>query len=99
MEGLCFTQVEEAVDCGRRQGRNGGSIGSDCHQDDALGRWWETVPTLGLLFHLALGGNDGAERFCGVQPSCYVSQDARETHVVLWRWLGRRGEVDVCLMT
>ena len=51
--------VAEAVDCGRRRGQNGGSIGSARLQDDALGRQWETVPSRGLLFRLALGGNDG----------------------------------------
>ena len=30
-------------------------------------RWWEKVPTLGLLFRLAMGGGDGAERFRSVQ--------------------------------
>ena len=54
------------------------------------------VPPLGLLFHLVPGGDDGAERFCGVKPGRFVGQDARETHVVLWSQLGRRGEVDVC---
>ena len=56
------------VDCGRRQGRNVGFFGSARRQDDALGRWWETVPPLGLLFRLALGIDNGADRFCGGQP-------------------------------
>ena len=83
------------MDYGRRQGRNGGSGGSAHRQDDALGRWWETVPPLGILFHLALGGDNRADRFCGVQPGSHVGQDACETHMVLWRQLGWRGEVDV----
>ena len=87
------------MDCGRRQGRNGGSGGSARCQDDALGYWWETVPPLGLLFRLALGGDGGAERFHGVQLGRHVGQDSRETHVVLWSRLGRLGEVDVCPMT
>ena len=66
--GPSIPRVEEAVDCGMRRGRNGGSSCSAGRQDDALGRWWETVPPLGLLFCLAVGGDDGAERFYGVQP-------------------------------
>ena len=62
MEGCCITRVDEAVDCGRRQGQNGGSLGSARRQDDALGRWWEMVPPLGILFRLAMGGDNGAER-------------------------------------
>ena len=62
MEGYRIPCVEEAVDCGRRRGRNGGYVGSSCRQDDALGRWWEAVPPIDLLFRLALGGVDGAER-------------------------------------
>ena len=46
-----------------------------------------------------MGGDNGAERFCSVQPGRHVSQDAHETHVVLWSRLWRRGEVDVCPMT
>ena len=84
------------MDCGRWQGRNVGSGGSACLQDDATGRWWETVPPLGLLFRLVIGGDDGVERFCSVQPGPHVGQDAHETRVVLWSWLERRGEVDVC---
>ena len=82
--------------CRGRRGRNGGSGGSAFRQNDALGRWWEAVPPLGLLFRLALGGDDRADLFRGVQPVRHVGQDARETHVVLWSRLGRRGEVDVC---
>ena len=84
------------MDVGGRRGRNGGSGGSACRQDDVLGCCWEAVPPLGLFSRLVLGGDDGAERFQGVQPDCHVGEDARETHVVLWIWLGRRGEVDVC---
>ena len=46
-----------------------------------------------------MGGDDGAERLRGVKPGRHVGQDARETHVVLWIRLGRRGEVDVCPTT
>ena len=60
-----------------------------------LGRWWETVPPLGLLFHLALGGDDRSELLCGVQPGRHIFQDAHETHVVLWRRPGRSGEIAI----
>ena len=50
-----------------------------------LVHWWETVPPLSLLFRLALGGDNGSERFCGVQPDCSR--------------LGWRGEVGVCPTT
>ena len=99
MEGRRIPCVEVVVDCGRRRGRNGGYISSARRQDDALGRWWETVPPLGLILRLALGSDDGVERFYGVKPGRYLDQDACETHVVLWIRLGRRGEVDVCPMT
>ena len=62
-----------------------------------MGCWWEAVSPLCLFFRLALGGNEGAERFRGVQPVHQVGQDACETHVVLWGRLGQRGEVYVCL--
>ena len=91
MEGHLIPRVEEELDCGRRQGRNGGYGGSARRQDDVLGRWWETVPPLGLLFCLALGGDNGAERFCGVQLGRHVRQDARKTHVVLWTGLSSMG--------
>ena len=87
------------MDGGRRRGWNGYSAGSDRRQDDALGRWWEIVPSSGLLFYLTMGGDDGAERFCGLYPGRHVSQDHRKTHVVLWSRLGRRGEVGVCPWT
>ena len=45
--------------------------------------WYEAVPPLCLFFHLAMGGNDGAERFHGVNPGRHVGQDSRETTVVL----------------
>ena len=48
------------------------------------------------LFRLALGGDDGVERFCGMQLGRHVSQDAHEIQVVLWGRLGRLGKVDVC---
>ena len=83
------------MDGGGRQGWNGGSGGSACRQDDALGCSWEAVPSLCLFFCLALGGDNVAERFRGVQPGCHVGKDARETQVVLWGRLGRRGKVDV----
>ena len=57
------------------------------------------VPSFGLIFRLALGGDDWVEHFCGVKPGRYVGQDARETHVVFWIRLGRRGEVYVCSTT
>ena len=84
------------MDGGGRRGRNGGSSGSARRQDDALGCWWEAVPPLCLFFRLAMGSNDGAERFRGVQPGRHVGQDNRENQVVLWGRLGRRGKVDVC---
>ena len=64
-----------------------------------MGRWWETVSPLGILFCLALGGSNRAERFCDVQLGRHVGQDTRETHVVLWIRIGRCGEVDVCPTT
>ena len=79
------------MDCGERQGQNGGSGGSACRQYDALGRWWEAVPLLGLLLHFSLGGDGRAERFRNVQLVCHVVQDARETHMVLWSRSGWRG--------
>ena len=45
--------------------------------------WSETVPSLGILFRLALVGDDGAEHFHDVQSSGHVGQDACETHVFL----------------
>ena len=83
------------MDGGGRRGRNGGSGGSARRQDDALGCWWEAVPLLCLFLRLALGGDDGVERFRGVQPGRHVGQYSRDTLVVLWGWLGRRGNVDV----
>ena len=80
----------------RRRVRNGGSVGGARRQDDALGRQWETVPSLGLLFCLALGSNDGEERLHGFKPGCHIGQAARETHVVLWGRLGWYGGVGVC---
>ena len=61
-----------------------------------MGCWWETVPSLGLLFHLSPGNEDGSERFNSVEPGRHVSQYVRETHMVLWVRLGRHGEVGVC---
>ena len=78
------------MDGGGRRGRNGGSSGSARRQDDALGCRWEAVPPLCLFLRLALGGNDGTERFGGIQLGCHVGKDARETQVVLW---GRRGRL------
>ena len=75
--------VEEAMDCRSRRGWNGGSVGSACREYDVLGRWWEMVTPLGLLLRLTLGGNDGVERFCSLQPGIHVGQDACETHMVL----------------
>ena len=57
------------------------------------------VSSLGLLFRLALDSDNGAEHFRGVQPGRHVGQYARETHVVLWGWIGPHGEVDVCPTT
>ena len=84
------------MDGGGRRGRKRGSGGSARCQDDALSCWWEAVPPLCLFFRLALGGDDMSERFRGVQPGRHVGQDARETQVVLWGCLRRRGKVDVC---
>ena len=53
------------MDFGRQRDWNGGSVYSACRQDDALGRRWETVPSLGLIFRLALCGDDG-RRFSAV---------------------------------
>ena len=83
------------MDSGGRRGRNGGSGGSACRQDDVLGCWWEAVPPLCIFFRHALVGDNGAERFRGVQPGCHVGQDARETQVVFWGRIGQRGKVDV----
>ena len=83
------------MDGGGRRGQNVGSGGSACRQDDALGCWWEAVPPLCLFLRFALGGDDGEDRFRGVQPGRHVSQDALETQVVLWGRLGRLGKVDV----
>ena len=64
---------------------------------------WIVVPpppvSLRRVDCLVSGFLMSAERFHGVQPGCHVSQDARETHVVLWIQLGRCGEVGVCLKT
>ena len=68
MEGRRVPSVEEAVDYRGRRVRNEGSVGSACRQDDVLGCWWEVVPPLGLFSRLALGSDDGAERFHGVKP-------------------------------
>ena len=87
------------MDCVRRRIQNGGSGGSARRQDAALGRLWEMFPPLGILLRLTLGSDNGVERFHGVQSGCHVGQDARETHVVLCRRLGWRGEVDVCPTT
>ena len=87
------------MDWGRRLSQNGGSGRSARRQDNPMGRWWETVPPLGILLRLPLGGDNGSERFRGVQPGHHVGQDACETHVVLWSRLGRRGEVHVCPTT
>ena len=82
---------------GGRRVRNGGSVGSACRRDDALGYWWEEVLPLYLFFRLALGGDDGAKCFRGVQPVCHVGQDACENQVVLCGRIGRLGKVNVCL--
>ena len=39
--------------------------------------------TLCLFFRLAMGGDDGTERFGGMQPGRHVSKDPHETQVVL----------------
>ena len=62
LEGRRIPLVEEAVDFGRRRGRNGGSIGSN----DAICRWWKKVNSLGLLFLVVRVGDDRAERFRSV---------------------------------
>ena len=61
-----------------------------------MGFWWEAVQPLCLFFRLTLGGDDGVEHCCGMQPGHHVSQDTCETQVVLWGRLGRLGKVDVC---
>ena len=83
---------------GRRQGQNGGSGGGARRQDDALGCRWEAVPPLCLLFYLALGGNNGTERFGCMQPGRDVSKDVRETQVVLWGRRGRLWQIHVYLL-
>ena len=84
------------VDCERRKDQNGGSVGSACLQNDALGRRWEKVPPLGLIsasrWAATMGWSNSA--VCNL-----VSKDAHETHVVLLGRFGRRGEVDVCPTT
>ena len=87
LKGRCVPRIEEAVDGGRRRGRNGGSGGGSRRQYDALDCRWETVPPLCLLFRLALGGNDGTERFGCMHSVRHVGKDACKTQVVLW---GRR---------
>ena len=67
------------MDGGGRRGRNGGSGGGACCQDDALGCRWEAVQPLCLLFHLALGGDDGTERFGCMQPGRDVCKNVGET--------------------
>ena len=91
MKGRCVPRVEGAVDGEGRRGRNGGSGGGACRQDDALGCQWEAVPPLCLIFRLALGGDDGTESFGCMQPGRHVGKDARETQVVLWGQRGRLG--------
>ena len=83
LEGHRVPCVEEAVNGGRRQGRNGASGGGNRRQDDALGFRWEAVPPLYLLVHLALGGNDGTERFDCMQLGHDVCKDVHETQMVL----------------
>ena len=78
------------MDGGGRQGQNRGSGGGALRQDDALVCRWEAVPPLCLLFHLAMGGNEGTERFGCMNPGRHVGKDARETQMVLW---GRRGQI------
>ena len=96
LESRRVLHVEEAVDGGRRQGQNEGSGGGVRRQDDALSCSWEEVPPLCFLVHLALGGNDGTERFGCVQPGHDVCKDLRETHVVLWGQHGRLWQIHVC---
>ena len=45
---------------------------------------------------LALGSDNGTERFRGVQPGRHIGQGARDTQVVLWVRLGWIGKFDVC---
>ena len=61
-----------------------------------LGSGWEAVPPLSFLVHLALGGDDGMERFGCVQPGCNVCKDVREAHVVLWGRRGRLWKMHIC---
>ena len=96
LEGRCVPRVEEAVNGGGRRGRTGGSGGGACCQDDALGCRWEAVQPLCLLFHLALGGDDGTESFGCMQPGRHIGKDVRETQVVLWGRRGRLQEIHVC---
>ena len=79
------------MDGGRRRGLNGCSIGSSFRQNDALVFQWEAGPALCIFFHLALGDNNGTERFGSMQPVFHVGKDARETQVVLWGWYGWLG--------
>ena len=79
------------MDGGGQRGRNGGSGGSARRQDDALGCWCKAVPPLCLFFRLALGADDGTERFVGIKPGCHVNKDACETQVVLLVRSGRLG--------
>ena len=68
---------------GLQRGRNVGSVGGACRQDDSLGRWWETVPFLGLLLCLTMCGDGGAEHFCGLQPGFHIGQYAVDTRMLL----------------
>ena len=51
------------MDVGRWRFWYGGPGGDAYRKDDALGSGWKAVPPLGLLFRLALGGDDGTESF------------------------------------
>ena len=86
------------MNCGRRRGRNGGSGGGGCRQDDALGCRWEAVSPLYFLVHLSLVGGDGTERFGCMQPGRDVCKDVRDTHVVLLGWCGWIWQIHFCLL-
>ena len=88
LKGCCDSCVRKTVNGGWRRGRNRGSVGGACRQDDSMGRWRKTVPSLCLFFRLALCSEDGVERFRVFQPCGEVAQDSRETRVVLWCSLG-----------
>ena len=77
------------MDGGGRRGQNGGYGDGARRQDEALGCQWEVVPPLYILFRLALGSDDGTERFGCMQTGRHVSKDARDTYMRTWMCMAR----------